>query len=294
LIVGWQDRHYASEDAYHRVTGSRRSIIPANWNISIVILVINVVLFLLAPRGTSLFMLMVLHGESVLYGQIWRLVTACFLHWDSTHLFFNMIGLYFFGPALERLWGRKKFFWVYMLAGIIANTIFVFLYLLGWDQAKGPAAGASGCLYAILGAMAILMPQVRVLLFFIIPMKIRTALALFIVYGLYTTLTRGPNAGGEAVHLVGLAVGMGYTFWEKRHPAGLTTQKVKPPSRSGSGAWKQKLEDERNLAKQVDIVLAKVHEQGINSLNRKEKNLLADASKHQSAEEKKHGRTDQL
>ena len=296
--MGWQDRDYASEEGYSRATGRRHPGIPSHWKVSTILLVINVGLFLIAPPMSRLFQQLVMRADEILNGQIWRLLTACFLHWDTSHLFFNMIGLYCFGAALEHGWGKKRFLLVYLVAGVLANVVYVLLYLFGWSGAAGVAAGASGCIYAILGACAILMPHLRVLVFFVIPMNIRTFLAIFVVWGIINVSSGGPNAGGDAVHLAGLVVGLGYAYWRRRIPStvgGIRTVAARVvKTERPQGAWRHKMEQEERGNAEVDQILAKIKEQGIGSLTNHEKKALARASEQQQAEDEKLGRIDKL
>lgn len=281
--MGWQDRDYAQEDAYRKVAGGRASIVPATWSICTILLIINVALFLLAPVRGEFFGTLVLHSPSVLHGQVWRLVSACFLHWSGDHIFWNMLGLYFFGPYLERSWGRRKFLTVYLISGAAANLIYVLLYLVGWKYAAGVAAGASGCVYAVLGACAVLLPQIRVLVFFILPLKIRTFLLIFLCYGLLNATRGGANAGGDAVHIAGILLGAAYAWWDRRGSLGLHQFRVKPVAqpKKKKGAWSRKLEKESQLQEELDRILAKIQEQGLAGLTAREKEILARASKRQ-------------
>ena len=296
--MGWQERDYASADGYARATGRRPPIFPSGWKVSTILLVINVGMFLIAPRGGELFTSLVMRAELVLQGQIWRILTPCFMHWDMNHLLFNMIGLYCFGAALEHNWGRRRFLAVYLIGGVLANVVYVLLSMLGWPAAEGWAAGASGCIYAILGACALLMPHIRVLVFFVLPMNIRTFLALFAAWGIYNVFREGSNAGGDAVHLAGLAFGLGYAYLYGRGSgvsAGIRRTVVKViTTKRPPGPWRRKMEDEEQMNNEVDQVLAKINEHGVGSLTAREKRLLSEASQRQQARDEELGRTDRL
>jgi len=70
------------------------------------------------PNFTKTFVL-----NQLAYPQIWRFATAIFLHANITHLFYNLFALFFFGIALEKLIGSRKFLLVFFTSGIIANII---------------------------------------------------------------------------------------------------------------------------------------------------------------------------
>jgi len=90
-----------------------------------ILLGLNIGMFFFAkPEPGGLFEKLVLHAETVLGGEIWRLLTACFLHWDTNHLLFNMIGLYFFGTTLEQALGTRRFLTVYLAGGVLASVVY--------------------------------------------------------------------------------------------------------------------------------------------------------------------------
>ena len=115
---------------------------------------INIAVFLveqilrLMGMGTSTMLLTLGAKENTLItcGQYWRLLTACFLHANFTHILSNLIGLYFWGPHAEVLLGRVKFLIVYLASGIFGS-------LLSYVCSDGFSVGASGALFGIFGAL---------------------------------------------------------------------------------------------------------------------------------------------
>jgi membrane associated rhomboid family serine protease len=91
-------------------------------------------------------------GESVGFavwdGELWRLLTAMFLHANFLHLGMNMYGLYILGPVLEREIGTWRFLAVYFVAGI-----FGFAVSLIFLEPRSPTLGASGALFGLMGAL---------------------------------------------------------------------------------------------------------------------------------------------
>lgn len=79
-------------------------------------------------------------------GQLWRLVSAMFLHVNLIHLFFNSYALFLYGPIVERIYGRNRFITVYILSGII-GTLFSYVF-----NAQA-AAGASGAIFGLMGSI---------------------------------------------------------------------------------------------------------------------------------------------
>ena len=137
----------------------------------------------------------------------WQLLTYSFLHGSMTHLLFNMLGLYMFGPDIERLFG-SRFFLYYYLAAVLAAA----LLHLGITMAMGgppvPTVGASGGLYGLLLAFGWYFPHRRVMLLIPpIPMSARTLVVVFAVVELFFGVTQ-TNAGvAHFAHLGGMLGG---------------------------------------------------------------------------------------
>ncbi|HEU5295338.1 MAG TPA: rhomboid family intramembrane serine protease [Burkholderiaceae bacterium] len=91
------------------------------------------------------------------YFYPWQLVTYAFLHGGLAHLIFNMLGLWMFGAELERLWGHKRY-WQMLLASTL--TAALAQLLLTWVLGSNvPTVGASGALFGLLLAYALVFPR---------------------------------------------------------------------------------------------------------------------------------------
>lgn len=135
----------------------------------------------------------------------WTIITHMFVHASFDHLLWNMLFLFFFGTELERRIGEGKFLGIYILSGLVAAAGQMLV-------SGGTLVGASGALYGVLGCLAIIAPEIRVFLFFIIPMSIRWAVVLFAVIDFLMSGTADNIA--HVAHLSGLALGLiiGYTM----------------------------------------------------------------------------------
>jgi membrane associated rhomboid family serine protease len=157
----------------------------------------------------------------------WQVVTYAFLHGSFGHLFFNMLGLWMFGSELERLWGGRRY-WQFLLAGVLAAAAAQILVTL-LTGSYAPTLGASGGLFALLLAFAMVFPNRIIMpLFPPIPMKARTFVILFgciellLGSGLLDSILGG--AGGNIAHfahLGGMAGGyLMIRYWRRQPPSG--------------------------------------------------------------------------
>jgi len=174
---------------------------------------INALMFLFTMISPRIAIeLLVLQPKSLLTHP-WTLLTSMFVHADLIHIMFNMIALYFFGLYLERMVGEKELLKVYFLGGIVGGIFYAASsLLLGIPNPESMAVGASGAIFAVAGALAILQPHMRVVMIPIfIPMPLYIAVFIFMVL-----LSFMPGVAWQG-HLGGLAVGVlfGY-YWRKR------------------------------------------------------------------------------
>ena len=157
----------------------------------------------------------VLRSDKVLQGQAWRLLTSSFLHSRDTllHLLFNMLGLFWFGVALERMMGSREFLLFYFMAAIASSLAFVGLDVVTHHHAS--ALGASGAVMGVLMLYAVNFPRQIIRINFFIPLQIRWFILICVIVDLYPVLLmlRGNSVSdgiAHAAHLGGLALGFFY------------------------------------------------------------------------------------
>ncbi len=279
--MGLYDRDYTQADfqSPHRHAPQMRMSFPKLTPVVKWLLIINIGVFLAAitirPLGVFIYEWFELDASSRGRAlQVWRLISYQFLHAPEYywHIFMNMLGLFFFGPMLERFWGSKKFLIFYLVCGATGGVLYPILAHSGW-LSKGPLVGASGSLLGILAAGAILFPNLRVYVMGIFPIKLMF-LAIIIAGISIITLLRPDqfaNAGGQAAHLGGMAAGAAYVFSQ--------SWRDKLKFKLQSGHWEKQMASQRNLQAEVDRILSKVNESGIQSLTSKEKKTLKEATK---------------
>jgi membrane associated rhomboid family serine protease len=276
--MGIYDRDY-QKDSYSRreyfMSGGPFSNLPPATRY---ILIINIFVFLLSiipGLSTRIYSLFSVFPSSYInMAQVWRLITYQFLHGDPLHIFFNMLVLYYIGQMMEGLWGTRAFLRFYLISGAAGGVVYTLLVLLG-ILPPFPLVGASGAIYGLIAAYAVLYPNSTVYWFFFLPMRTMTLLFVTIVLSVIFLLA-GRNAGGEAAHLTGIAVGV---FYVSVRPRLIHWRMVR-----SKGLWQQKLEQEQRFASEVDRILDKVHQTGIGSLTRKEKETLREATRREQKE----------
>ncbi len=135
----------------------------------------------------------------------WTLVTYMFLHDPRNvfHLFFNMLVLFFFGRLLERQIGSERFLGLYLAGGVLAGLAQVLFFHSG-------VVGASGAIMSVMGALTVLMPDLTVLVYFVIPLKLVYMTILYAALDILFLGSGDPVA--HLAHLVGLAVGLACGF----------------------------------------------------------------------------------
>jgi len=214
---------------------SRRNVIRrkgffSNLSLNNIFILINVVVFfalfpfLVSGAGETVIRYVAINPSLFLDGFVWTLITSMFMHGSFGHLFVNMISMFFIGNFVERLIGRKRFFWFYMIAGIVAGLFFVGLAYVGQSFSFGEslfggidtfAVGASGALFGLGGLLAVLIPRLKVLVFFIIPMPMWLAM-IVLMFGLWFISASFGLPLGNTAHFGGLVVGVLYGFYLRK------------------------------------------------------------------------------
>ncbi len=145
--------------------------------------------------------------------RLWTWVTAVFAHNPGSlmHIIFNSIVLYFFGPLVERRTGSKAFAALFLVSGVLAGVGQVGFELVMGSPGPG-VVGASGAILAVMGVLTVLNPNLRVLLFFLIPMPLWLLTLGFAVVSVFVMVGGGIGAGQIAhlAHLIGLVIGLAY------------------------------------------------------------------------------------
>ena len=217
-------------------------------------------------------------------GQIWRLLTFQFMHGDLGHLFGNCFALFIFGPHVERWMTNRAFGFYYFFCGLAGVILYIILFSIPGvfdhnDPSRG-MVGASAGIFGILAAFYFIAPNVKILLFFIIPMPMKYFAVGYFLYEVLIVVTKANNAGGSAAHLGGALFGLAVLKWPPLHNQLVkisqigTGRKSRNPKVRDAKIIKKAPESPIEITKEVDRILDKISEEGIQSLTPKEKEIL--------------------
>jgi membrane associated rhomboid family serine protease len=149
------------------------------------------------------------------WGCIWQPLTYIFLHGGILHLLFNMLFLWMFGVDLERTWGTRRFWSYFLVTGIGAGVVNIIVKTIldphGLGDALVPTIGASGAIYGILLAAAVMFPDRQV---WIIPFPVQIPMKIYVIAAgaieFFFTLGAGGDNVSHVTHLGGILVGFLY------------------------------------------------------------------------------------
>jgi len=142
------------------------------------------------------------------FSEPWTFVTAMFLHADFTHIFFNMFALFIFGTYLEARISKKYFLLIYFASGIVGNVG----YMITSPGSLIPGLGASGAIYGVMGALAMISPTAIIYLYGV-PMPMIVASFFWFIsefFGIFV-----PSGIAYGAHLGGLFLGVIFGLYLK-------------------------------------------------------------------------------
>jgi len=232
--------------------------------------------------------------------QVWQLITYQFMHGSFTHILFNMFALWMFGMEIENIWGSKKFLYYYFICGIAAGLSQLFIAPL--FSTPAPTIGASGAVFGVMIAFAMLFPDRYIFLYFLIPIKAKYLIGFLFVLEIFWIGDAGSNVAHLA-HLGGAVAGFLFMMLDKRidlpfkrifNRSGYSTRnQFQNPFSGITDKFKRKNHkiDEANYydinhrheeeitQEEIDKILDKISQTGYQNLTEREKKILFNASK---------------
>ena len=238
------------------------------------LIAVNAVIYLLiAPPGSAVYRYLALHCTERDF-HIFQLLTAGFLHYDFTHILFNMYGLYIFGKLVAPHLGRGRFLTLYLSGLLCSSALFL---LLNWNT-RIVLVGASGAICSVMMAAAMLEPDQRFVMLFMpfSPIKTSTLIACYTIIEILMTLLSSQSHVAHLAHLGGFVSGYllmklirrGNVAWDpfrrKRKNLWQGSASAPPPSEDIRFA------DSPVSREELDALLDKISRSGINSLSPQE------------------------
>lgn len=195
--------------------------------IIIVTTIVSAISFVLLSISQDYLNYLALKPTNILQGKyLWTILTHMFVHGGIAHLLINMFVLLSLGGLSERIIGRKRFFWFYLIAGLFAGILSVVLAGFFGTTEIGARifgspdvfmVGASGAIFAIAGLYVILLPRLKFMIiffpFFSLPAYIMIPLMLIVMW-VITILLNAPI--GNVAHFGGFLVGIVYGLYLRK------------------------------------------------------------------------------
>lgn len=194
------------------------------------LLIINVIIYF----GTQFLLpdsrMLSLYYPASEHFQPYQIVSHMFMHGDFSHLLFNMLTLFFLGPMVESVMGAKRFLTYYFVAGFGAMLIHILIWYIQFSGLPSQeyellmqhpdvrVLGASGAIYGVLVAFAMLFPNTRLMLLFPpIPIKAKYLVIALIAFDLAFGLSGRQTGVAHFAHLGGALFGfLMLLYWKKR------------------------------------------------------------------------------
>ena len=172
--------------------------------VTIAIIAANIIISLKGFSDFTFFEKYKFNIAGIRRGEQIRMFTSGFLHVDYTHLFFNMLTLYFFANVVIGSVGAVKFLIIYLLSLLVGNLLSFYFHK---DEYHYSAVGASGAVTGVLYSAILLFPDMSLYLFFIpIPIPAWIFGLLYLLYSIYGMRSRMGNIGHDA-HFGGAIAG---------------------------------------------------------------------------------------
>ncbi len=171
--------------------------------LAFILLAINVIASVFAFSNKEFLEVNIFHMGAVLRRkEYYRIITSSFLHGDPMHLLFNMVTLFFFGPALEHLMGTGNFAVLYFGSQLGAEAVTIWFKRRNLDYRS---LGASGAVSGVVVGFSLYAPFSLLYIFGLIPIPAILFAALFILYSIFAMGGRGRIA--HEAHLGGAVFG---------------------------------------------------------------------------------------
>ncbi|HEX6939178.1 MAG TPA: rhomboid family intramembrane serine protease [Longimicrobiales bacterium] len=240
------------------------------------LIVANVVVFILTMTVPGLYQALAFVPALVL-SRPWTLFTYMFVHAPGfAHIFFNMLGLFFFGSRLEMRLGARDFLWLYFLSGL-GGALLSFVF-----SPISAVVGASGAVFGVLYGYARFWPTDEIYIWGVLPVQARWLVIGLAVVALWSGVTGAAGGVAHFAHLGGFVGGWAYLrWWERRRErrsavARAAIEVVSGKARREEEQWRAvRLETLHEINRaEVERILRKLDESGARSLTPEERAFM--------------------
>jgi membrane associated rhomboid family serine protease len=236
------------------------------------LLILNVLMFFVQQTSPSVTPLLEFIPALIL-SRPWTVVTYMFLHAGLSHIFWNMLGLYFFGPRVEARMGAQRFIVLYLISGLVGALFSFFL------APNAGVIGASGAVLGILMAFARFWPREQLLIWGIIPIEARWLVLIYAALDLWSGFGGSRSGVANFAHLGGFAGALVYLLYLERRQGAKQFQKAAIPKVSDPALGNWRNVDRNSIhsvnKEEVDRILDKINASGIGSLTPQERQFLS-------------------
>lgn len=235
------------------------------------LIIANVVMYFLTTASPALMSALTFVPAYVLF-RPWTLVTYMFLHVGFQHIFFNMLGLFFFGPRLEMELGSNKFLMLYFVSGITGALVsFAF-------SPMTQIVGASGGVFGVELGFAYFWPRMPIYIWGVIPIEARWLVVGMTILSIYGGMGFAMNGVAHFAHLGGFLGAYIYLklFYKRYEPAAPAVQRPPDVRPEDVDRWSKIQREKLHIVnrEELDRIMNKMNTSGVQSLTATERAFL--------------------
>jgi len=236
------------------------------------LIIANVIVFFLQQTAPGVTGMLAFVPRYILL-QPWTVLTYMFVHGGLTHILFNMLALYFFGPRVEERIGSNKFITLYTLSGITGALMSLIF------APFSPIVGASGAIFGVMLAFARFWPDAQIYIMGILPLQARAAVILMAAISLWSGLQGSRTGVADFAHLGGFVGGWLYLVWLERAQGARKFRSKATPTVAKENLIQWRRVDPKAVHEvnrdEVNRILDKISAKGLNSLTPQERLFMS-------------------
>jgi membrane associated rhomboid family serine protease len=241
-----------------------------------------------------------LSRDGMAHGLVYQLLTFQFLHGSPMHLLLNMLGIYFFGRAVEQMLGSRGMLRLYLASGVVGGLLQIGLAFAFPKVFSAGVVGASAGVFGLIAAFATQAPDqpITMLILFVLPVTFKAGVFLIIEACISVAGVLGPflpyayfhSNVAHAAHLGGMLTGIAWIRWGRMPGSPFTSfwngfasaarpkrESARTTARRTAKSAARQVEEvppAEFISREVDPILEKISAHGIQSLTTRERQIL--------------------